>query len=69
MPVTYSGRLQDWYTSLAFKNLTTKNTSSFLLSVVFKHKCVEVLINDFAMCLIISKCLRRQKCKSNKTKQ
>ena len=39
MLVTYSGRLGDWYNSFGAETLTSKNTSSFHLSVVFQQIC------------------------------
>ena len=50
-PVMYSGHLGDWYTGLGTQILTP----SFLFSVVFQQKYVEVVINDFTVHLIISK--------------
>ena len=43
-----------------------KHFSSFLFSVVFQQKRVDVAINDFTKHLIILKWLRRQKCRQKR---
>ena len=61
--MTYSRSLGDRCIGLGAQ----KNTSSFLLSVLFQQKKpVEVAINNFTMRLIISKWLIKQKCGLNR---
>ena len=61
-PVTYSGRLGDWYTGWGTQTLAPKkHFLSFFFHLHFNKKHVEVVINDLAVHLIILKWLRRQK--------
>ena len=57
--MTYPGRLRGRYNGLGAKKKTLFKFSFFSY---FK----KVAINDFAMHLIMSKCLRRQKCRKKK---
>ena len=52
----YPGCFGDWYTGLGAQNqVPKKHFSSFLFSVYFNEKYVEVVINDFIVYLIILK--------------
>ena len=63
----YTGCLGDQYTGLGAQTLIPKyHFSSFVLSVVFQQKYIEVAINDLTMHLIISKWLKRQKCRQKR---
>ena len=63
-PVTHSGGLGDWYTSLGAQTLPPeKYFSNFIFQLCLNKKYVKVAINDFTMYLIISKWLGRQKCR------
>ena len=65
--VTDPGRLGDRYTSLGVQNLTPENTFQiFLFQLYFNKKYVEAAINDLKMHLVISKWVRRQKCRQKR---
>ena len=67
LPVTYSGCLGDQYTSFGAHTLApNKHFSSFLFQLYFNKKYFEVVINAFTMHLILSKWLRRQKCRQKR---
>ena len=63
----YSGRLGDRHTGLGARTLAPKeHFPRFLFQLYFNKKYVEVGINGFTMHLIISKWLRKQKCKQKR---
>ena len=65
MPPRHSG---DWYTSL-HKLWHPKNPfQDLFFQLHFNKKYVEVAINDFTMHLVVSKWLRRQKCRQKDVK-
>ena len=63
----YSGRLGDRHTGLdAITLAPKKHFPRFLFQLYFNKKYVEVGINGFTMHLIISKWLRKQKCRQKR---
>ena len=65
--MTYSGRLGDRHTGLSAISLAPiKHFPRFLFQLYFNKKYVEVGINAFTMHLIISKWLRKQKCRQKR---
>ena len=65
--MTYSDCLREWYKGLGDQNLAPKKLFKFtFFQLYFNKKYVEVANNDFTMHLIISKWLRRQKCRQKK---
>ena len=68
-PVTYSGLLGERYTGLGAQTGAQKKLFKFSFSVVFQYiKYVEIAINDFTGYLIISKWLRKPKCRKKRKK-
>ena len=67
----YPGHLGDQHTSLGTKNLGPKKhlLSFFFFQLYLNKKYVDIAINNFALHLIASKWLRRQKCRQTRKNQ
>ena len=69
LPVTYPGRLGGRCTDLGIQTMHPKSTFQVLFFICTStKKHIEPAISDFIMHLIISKWLRRQKCRQKRKK-